>query len=85
MKTLHDFNEALNYVDRLGVLHIQKSPGWIPEWQRRACNLIDGMEALCNGFPFNVRYHRKDDYFDFVVGGVDLNMSTDKLMTKGEK
>ena len=70
MKILNNFQEALDYVNRLGFAG-SKGPGWIPVAQGRMCDVINELESAVVGkpkdeikwpgespYPFRVRFHR---------------------------
>jgi hypothetical protein len=72
VKTITCFDECLHYVNRLGVVKVnRRMPGWIPEWQRRACWVCDRLNMLSRQHtwyhktfkPFDVHFQRSTGRF----------------------
>jgi hypothetical protein len=71
MKVINGFEDCLNYVSHLGVIPQIKSPGWIPNYQDKICNLCDKLRDASVQFswyhdefkPFKVRFNRHGRYF----------------------
>jgi len=64
MKVIHNFNEGLDYVNRLGFNVKPGVAGWINEAQTRMCNVEHRLwEAAGKQYPFKVRYSRKTNQF----------------------
>ena len=86
MRKIVCFDDCLDYVNKMGFIPKDKSPGWIPDWQRRACNFCDkllgmsGQDTWYRMKPFDVEYKKKDKavavyYYglDVVAGHVHIN------------
>ena len=59
MPTINNFNEALVYVNRLGIIYNTKPIGWR---QKELCMIVELLEGLATfqdkTYPFTVKYHR---------------------------
>ena len=57
MKQVNDFQECLEYVNRLGIVSRFKPIGWR---QADLCAIVDKLTWLMGcRYPFKIRYHRK--------------------------
>ena len=80
MKTINCFDDCLDYVNRMGAVKVEKGPGWIPEWQRIACNICDKILAMSGQDswyhktfqPITVEYKRKEGRFMVCYYGVSV-------------
>ena len=71
MKTIHGFDDCLNYVNRLGLVKISKSAGWIPIWQEKACALCDKLLHMSGQITW---YH-----VSFIPFGVECERATGRI------
>lgn len=63
MKTITNFDNALEYINRLGFSG-GKGPGWIPEAQRRLCLIESALyKAANNAYPYRVVFHTHKDRY----------------------
>jgi hypothetical protein len=67
MKVLNTFEEALDYVNRLGFAGA-KGPGWIPVAQGRMCDVIEALE--CSALCTTVEARKKRHNEIFKQGGI---------------
>lgn len=64
MKTIRNFDEGLDYVNRLGFNVKPGFPGWIIAAQKRLCDVEFKLwETAGKRYPFKVRYSRKTKQF----------------------
>lgn len=61
MKKLNNWEETLNYVNRLGVANRTMPIGWRQQVLMDNVNLIESLSV--NKYPIHVRYSRIDDTF----------------------
>lgn len=54
MKTVRDFDEAIEYVHRLGFT----PQGNIQHQQASLCHLVTALEQVAGGYPYKVVFHR---------------------------
>lgn len=67
MKLINNFDDALQYVNRLGFANTNKRyPSWIVQAQMNLCRVTDLLVKESGGYPYKVRYHRKDKAFTVV-------------------
>ena len=73
VKTVRDFEDCLEYVNRLGIVNKTKPIGWR---QSDLCAIVTGLERIagfhCNAiYPFTVTYKRGDSFQSlvFVING----------------
>lgn len=67
MPTINNFNEAMEYVNRLGIIYNTKPIGWR---QKELCAIVEILEELATQrdklnlsvvlktYPFTIKYHR---------------------------
>lgn len=55
MKQVNNFDECLEYVNRLGIVSPSKPIGWR---QSDMVAIVGKLEHLIGKYPFKVRYHR---------------------------
>ena len=55
MKQIKDFDECLEYVNRLGIVNKTKPIGWR---QQELCAIVSHLQWLIGGYPFSITFHR---------------------------
>jgi len=71
MKTISCLDDCLDYVLHLGLVKVEKSPGWIPAWQWNACELCDKMLFLSGQKTW---FHK-----EFIPFGVECERATGRI------
>ena len=66
MKVINSWEEAMEYVNRLGVANRSMPIGWR---QKQLMVNVDRLEATAGAYPYCVRYLRNPGYGTFIVSG----------------
>ena len=75
MVTIHNFDEGIRYVNRLGFTVKPGFPGWIVAAQTRMANTENALfKAAGKTYPYKVHYHRKEKFFQVkrMDGTIDI-------------
>jgi hypothetical protein len=78
MKTVTCFDDCLAYVNKMGFIPKDKAPGWIPDWQRKACDLCDkflamsGQDTWYQMKAFEVEYNKTQRLVVVYYYGIDV-------------